>query len=174
VAANAESLGGVADRLAVCGWSAGGNLATVACHMARDAGGPAICGQVLVTPVTDGTLDTASYTENADGYMLTAALMHWFFDHYVDPQDRADPRVAPLRAADLSGLPPAVVVTAEFDPLRDEGNAYAHALAAAGVPVEHIEAHGHVHTSLGMVDVTLSSIPIRERIANALRGMLGG
>ncbi|HUC32572.1 MAG TPA: alpha/beta hydrolase, partial [Ilumatobacteraceae bacterium] len=173
VADNATSLGGVPGRLAVCGWSAGGNLATVACRMARDAGGPAICGQVLVTPVADGTLDTESYRENAEGYMLTAALMHWFFDNYVDPADRLDPRVAPLRA-DLSGMPPAMVVTAEFDPLCDEGDAYAHALAAAGVPVEHIQARGHIHTSIGMVDVTLSSAPIREKIATALRDMLGG
>jgi cation diffusion facilitator CzcD-associated flavoprotein CzcO/acetyl esterase/lipase len=170
VADNAEALGGMPGRLAVCGWSAGGNLAAVVSRLTRDAGGPHIVGQVLLTPPTDGDLTRASYVENADGYGLTTALAQWCYDHYIDPADRRDPRFAPLCEGDLSGLPPAIVVTAEFDPLRDEGKAYAAALDAAGVPVEHVRARGHTHQSLTMVDVALSGAPVRARIANALRG----
>ena len=170
VADNAEALGGMPGRLAVCGWSAGGNLAAVVSRLTRDAGGPHIVGQVLLTPPTEGDLTRASYVENADGYGLTTALAQWCYDHYIDPADRRDPRFAPLCAGDLSGLPPAIVVTAEFDPLRDEGKAYAAALDAAGVPVEHVRARGHTHQSLTMVDVALSGAPVRARIANALRG----
>jgi acetyl esterase/lipase len=170
IAANAEALGGRPGPVAVCGWSAGGNIAAVVCQMARDAGGPAIAGQVLLTPVTDADLTRASYVENADGYGLTAGVMAWFWDHYADPADRTDPKVSPLRAADLSGLPPAFVVTSEFDPLRDEGAAYAEALAAAGTPVVHHPARGHTHTSVSMVDVILSGAPIRAEMAEALRG----
>ena len=99
--------------------------------------------------------------------MLTAALMRWFWDHYADGTDRGDPTASPLRGT-LAGLPPAVVVTAEFDPLRDEGDAYAEALAAAGDPVRHIRARGHIHTSLAMVDVVISGAPVRAEIAKAL------
>jgi acetyl esterase/lipase len=101
--------------------------------------------------------------------VLTKALMDWFWDHYADEADRTNPRAAPLRAADLSGLPPAHIVTCEFDPLRDEGNAYAAALAAAGVPVTHVQARGHTHTSLTMVDVIISGAPHREEMGAALR-----
>src|SRR5207244_5495427 len=124
IAANADALGGDASRLAVCGWGAGGNVAAVACQMARDAGGPRIAGQVLVTPVTDCDFTRESYVANADGYVLTTALMRWFWDHYADPANRRHPKASPLRARDLSALPPALVVTCEFDPLRDDGAAY--------------------------------------------------
>jgi acetyl esterase/lipase len=120
--------------------------------------------------VTDAGMDTLSYAENADGYALTAPLMRWFWDSYCDEAQRSDPTASPLRGR-LDGLPPAVVVTAEFDPLRDEGAAYAEALRAAGVPVEHIAARGHTHTSLTMVDVVLSGAPVREEIALQLRSM---
>jgi cation diffusion facilitator CzcD-associated flavoprotein CzcO/acetyl esterase/lipase len=170
VAANAAALGGVPGQLAVAGWSAGANLAAVACHRARDEGGPGIAGQLLITPVTDSDLGRPSYRENAEGYVLTEPLMRWFWDHYTDPGQRADPRVAVLRAADHSGLPPAVVVTCELDPLRDEGQAYARALEEAGVPVEHIFGRGHTHTSLTMVDVIISAVPVRARIGEALAG----
>jgi acetyl esterase/lipase len=168
VAANIIELGGVPGQMAVAGWSAGGNLATVVCHLARDAGGPDIVAQLLVTPVTDSDLTRRSYEENADGYILTTPLMEWFWNHY-DPPDRGDPRVAPLRAANLSGLPPAMVVTCEFDPLRDEGKAYAEALLAAGVHTQHLPARGHTHTSLTMVDVVLSGAPIRAEMAQMLK-----
>jgi acetyl esterase/lipase len=124
----------------------------------------------MLTPVTDSTMETGSYEENADGYVLTAPLMRWFWDHYCDPDQRTDPTAAPLRGR-LEGLPPAIVVTAEFDPLRDEGIAYAEALRAAGVPVEHIAARGHTHTSLTMVDVVLSGARVREEIALRLRAL---
>jgi acetyl esterase/lipase len=105
--------------------------------------------------------------------MLTKALMEWFWDHYADPEDRKHPHASPLRANDLSNLPPALVVTCEFDPLRDEGVAYAEAMAAAGVPVRHLPARGHVHTSLTMVDVILSGAPVRAEMADALRQFFG-
>ncbi len=167
---HAIELGGISGQLAVAGWSAGGNLAAVVAQLARDNGGPAIAGQLLITPVTDHDLETASYVENADGYVLTKPLMVWFWDHYIDESDRADPRVSPLKADSLAGLPPAFVVTAQFDPLRDEGQAYAAAMEAAGVPVEQLKARGHTHTSLTMVDVILSGAPAREEMANALKG----
>jgi|CXWL01.1.fsa_nt_gi cation diffusion facilitator CzcD-associated flavoprotein CzcO/acetyl esterase/lipase len=172
VAANAQAIGGIPGRLAVCGWSAGGNVAAVACHLSRDAGGPAIAGQVLLTPVTDCDMTSGSYVDNGDGYMLTAALMRWFWDHYADPTDRTHPTASPLRAHDLSALPPAMVVTCEFDPLRDEGAAYADALAAAGVPVRHLAARGHIHTSVPMVDMVISGAPVRTEMAAALREFL--
>ncbi len=173
IGAHAAELGGIPGRLAVCGWSAGGNVAAVACRLARDAGGPAIAGQVLITPVTDADLGRASYVENGEGYLLTTELMRWFWDHYADAADRRDPKASPLRAADLSRLPPALVVTAEFDPLRDEGVAYADALSAAGVAVERLSCRGQIHTSLTAVDVILSAGPAREAMATALRGFLG-
>lgn len=171
IADNAEALGGRPNQLAVCGWSAGGGIAAVVCQLARDMGGPNIIGQALLTPTTDGDLTRPSFAENADGYGLTTPLLHWFYDHYIDAADRGDPRFAPLRAADL-GLPPAIVVTAEFDPLRDEDEAYAAALEAADVPTEHVRARGHTHYSVTMVDVVISGAPIRARIADALRRFL--
>jgi len=167
IAAHATELGGIPGQLAVAGWSAGGNLATVVCQLARDAGGPAILGQLLLTPVTDCDTDRGSYKENADGFILTASLMRWFLDHYVDTEDRQDPRVSPLHG-NLAGLPPAAIVTADFDPLRDEGLAYADALEAAGVPVRRIRARGHIHTSVTMVDVVISGAPVRAEMAEAL------
>ncbi len=167
---HAEELGGSPAGLVVCGWSAGAGIATVICQLARDAAGPTIVGQALLNPVTDSDQTRGSYLENADGYGLTAPLMGWFFDQYADPDLRDDPRIAPLRAADLSALPPAIIVTAEFDPLRDEGAAYAEALAAAGTPAQHVVARGHTHLSLGMVDLAVSGAPIRAQFADAMRG----
>ncbi|GAC1596499.1 MAG: alpha/beta hydrolase fold domain-containing protein [Acidimicrobiales bacterium] len=169
IAANAIELGGIPGQLVVGGWSAGGNVAAVVCQLARDAGGPEIIGQMLLTPVTDSDMSRPSYVENAEGYMLTTPMMSWFWDHYADPADRTDPKAAPLRAPDLTNLPPAMIVTGEFDPLRDEGDAYAEALAAAGVSVAHLRARGHLHTSVTMVDVILSGAPIRAEMAAALR-----
>ena len=173
VADHIVELGGIPGQLAVCGWSAGANIAAVACQRARDAGGPEIVGQVLLTPVTDCDMTRGSYVENADGYVLTTALMQWFWDHYADPDDRTHPHASPLRADDLANLPPALVVTCEFDPLRDEGIAYADAMAAAGVPVRQLSARGHTHTSLTMVDVVLSGAGVRAEIGDALRQFFG-
>ena len=170
IAANATELGGIPGQLAVAGWSAGGNIAAVATQLARDAGGPEIVGQLLLCPVTDSDLSRTSYVDNGENYILTKSLMEWFWDHYADPADRTDVKAAPLRG-DLTGLPPAVVVTADFDPLRDEGTAYADALAAAGVDVRHIRARGHTHTSLTMVDVVISGAPVRAELTQELRSL---
>jgi cation diffusion facilitator CzcD-associated flavoprotein CzcO/acetyl esterase/lipase len=171
IGANAAELGGIPGQLIVAGWSAGGNIAAVAAQTARDAGGPDLLGQVLLTPVTDTDRGRESYKVNGEGYILTAPLMDWFFDHYIDPQDRSDPRVAPLKG-ELAGLPPAVVMTAQFDPLRDEGDEYAEALEKAGVPVQHIRARGQTHTSWTMVDMVISSAPVRAEVADAIKALL--
>ena len=133
--------------LAVVGDSAGGNLAAVVAQMARDRGGPRIGFQLLVYPVTDGVnFDTASYRDNAEGFLLTAEAMHWFWDHYVPvPDDRRNPYASPLLASDLSSLPSALIMTAEYDPLRDEGEAYGRALADAGVAARIVRYDGFIH-----------------------------
>ena len=172
IAEHAFELGGRPGPLLVAGWSAGGNIAAVTCQLARDRGGPLIAGQLLVCPVTDSTFDRASYTENATGYFLTRSLMYWFWDLYCSPAERTDPRASPLRGK-LAGLPPAFVATCEFDPLRDEGIAYAEALAAAGVPVEQLQARGHFHSSFMMVDVVLTGVDGRVKMAEALRRFAG-
>jgi acetyl esterase/lipase len=174
IAAHAEELGGKSGPIAVAGWSAGGNLAAATCQRARDEGGPDIAAQLLLCPVTDCDMTSPtypSYTENADGYVLTVPLMKWFWDHYADPDDRSDPRASPIRGS-VEGLPAAVVVTCEFDPLRDEGTAYAEAMSGAGVPVTHIRARGHTHTSLTMVDVTISSVPVRREMFATFRSYM--
>ncbi|MBR0862288.1 cation diffusion facilitator CzcD-associated flavoprotein CzcO/acetyl esterase/lipase [Bradyrhizobium diazoefficiens] len=172
IAEHAAELGGKPGPVLVAGWSAGGNIAAVTCQLARDRGGPDIAGQLLVCPVTDCDFDRSSYNDNATGYFLTRSLMYWFWDLYCSPADRTDPRVSPLRGK-VSGLPPAFVVTCEFDPLRDEGIAYAEAMAAAGVPVEQFTARGHFHSSFAMVDVVITGVPGRVQMAEALRRFAG-
>jgi acetyl esterase len=137
--------------LVVAGDSAGGNLATILARRARDAGGPAIAAQVLVYPVTDHDFETDSYTDPANQLALNAHTLRWFWDHYVAADDRDHPDVSPLRAADLGGLPPAIVLTAEHDVLRDEGEAYAARLRAAGVPVSLRRFDGQMHGFFTMV-----------------------
>lgn len=167
IAENAVQLGGQDVPVTVSGWSAGGNIAAVTCQLVRDRGGPQIAGQLLVCPVTDCDLERPSYAENAEGYYLTTSLVRWFWDTYCPPAQRTDPRVAPLRG-NLENLPPALVVTAEFDPLRDEGIAYAEAMSAAGVEVEQIKARGHIHGSFTMVDVVVSGASGRKMMADWL------
>lgn len=153
VSRNASAIGARGDRIAVGGGSAGANLAAVVCLMARDRGGPALAFQLLVYPVTDRNFETDSYRQNAEGYMLTRDSMIWYWDQYLNnPSEASDPYAAPLQARDLAGLPPALVLTAEFDPLRDEGEAYAHRLEAAGVPTRCIRYDGLVHGFFGMHD----------------------
>jgi len=131
-----------------------------------------IVGAVTAGSVTDCDFARPSYVANADGYLLTAGLMRWFWDLYADPADRDDPRASPIRAPDLSNLPPAVVFTCEFDPLRDEGAAYAEALAAAGVEVSHLPGRGQIHTSLTYVDLILSGAPARKAMGAAVRRLV--
>jgi acetyl esterase len=135
-AAHAAELCADPARLAVAGDSAGANMAAVTALRVRDEGGPPLCGQLLLYPVTDyHTPGTPSYDENAEGYGLTRETMKWFWAHYLnDASEGAHPHASPLRTRDLSRLPPALVVTAEYDPLRDEGELYAEKLRAAGVP----------------------------------------
>jgi acetyl esterase len=151
-AAHAAELGADAARLAVGGDSAGGNLAAVVSLMARDRGGPPIAFQLLVYPVTDARADTSSYRDNAEGYLLTAGDMDWFWGHYLgdDRANGAEPYASPLRATDVSRLPPALVITAEFDPLRDEGEAYAAHLKEAGVAARVTRYDGMIHGFFGM------------------------
>ena len=147
-------------RLVVAGDSAGGNLAAVVSLMARDRGGPPIDHQLLVYPVTDHGFDTLSYTENAEGYFLTRTHMEWYWGHYLgDEGDGSHPYASPLQAEDLSGLPPATVLTAELDPLRDEGEAYAAALAEAGVPTEARRADGMFHGFFGLDEFLPEAAP---------------
>jgi cation diffusion facilitator CzcD-associated flavoprotein CzcO/acetyl esterase/lipase len=172
IAEHAADLGGRPGSVMVAGWSAGGNIAAVTCQLARDRGGPQIAGQLLICPVTDCTFDRPSYNENATGYFLTLSLMHWFWDLYCSPADRTDPRASPLHGK-LDDLPQAFVVTCEFDPLRDEGIAYAEALAAAGIQVEQLKARGHFHSSFVMVDVVITGVGGRMQMAEALRRFAG-
>ena len=175
VAAHADDLGVDPGRLAVAGDSAGGNLAAAVCLAARDRGGPTIAFQTLVYPVTDLEPDRwPSMTANADGPLLTRAAMDWFIGHYAgDPPPLDDALAAPIRAADLSGLPPAHVSTAGHDPLQDEGAAYAEALAAAGVPVAHDDFPTLIHGFVGFADVVPAAGEARDAIAAALREGLG-
>jgi acetyl esterase len=136
--AHAAELGADPARVILGGDSAGGNLAAVTALRLRDAGGPKLLGQLLLYPVTDWHQPGwPSYAENAEGYGLTRATMEWFWGHYVPRPEglTRHPHVAPIHAPDLAGLPPALVTTAEYDPLRDEAEAFAAKLAAAGVPV---------------------------------------
>jgi len=134
------------DNVAVGGDSAGGNLAAAVAQMARDRDGPSFARQLLIYPVTDHSFDTESYEANAEGYLLTRADMRWFWDHYLrNDTDGRNPYASPLQARSLAGLPPATVVTCGFDPLRDEGAAYASRLAEDGVTVNHVHYPDAIH-----------------------------
>ncbi len=160
-------------RLAVGGESAGGNLAAVVALRARDEGGPDIHFQLLAYPVTDCDLTRASYLENGEGYLLERDTMRWFWDHYCpDPEHRRHPDASPLAAEDLSNLPPALVLTAEFDPLRDEGEAYASALQAAGGQAEAVRFDGLVHDFFATAQLFESSRAGFEHACRALRRAL--
>lgn len=164
VVSRLDELGGD-DRLAVAGDSAGGNLAAVVAQQLRDDAGPALAGQFLIYPATDLAGHYPSRRENAQGYFLDLPTMRWFTDHYAPDADlHTDPRLSPLRHHDLSGLPPTVIVTAHYDPLRDEGEAYADALAEAGVSVEVRRFEGMIH---GFVDMGTFSPGARAALDEA-------
>jgi acetyl esterase len=170
VATHAAHLGIDPARVGVGGDSAGGNLAAVVALMARDRGEPPLAFQLLIYPIVNDDLDTPSYREFARGYMLTREAMAWYWDQYVPPPgDRAHPHVSPLRTADLGGLPPALVATAEYDVLRDEAEAYAARLAAAGVPCRLIRYPGLIHGFLRRTNLFDRARTALDEIGQMLR-----
>jgi acetyl esterase len=173
VSENAADLGVDAGRLAVGGDSAGGNLAAVVAVMARDAGGPAIAYQLLLYPATDYVFDDVSCQANGKGYFLEVDEMRWFSDHYRSSDaDIDNPRYAPIRATDLGGLPAALVTTGEFDPLREQGQAYARKLLAAGVPTTLVDYDGLVHGFYGMTSTVAAARAAMDDTGAHLRDAL--
>lgn len=174
VHANASGLGYPSGRIAVCGDSAGGNLAAVMALMARDAGGPPVRLQVLIYPVTDYALAGRAYETFPGGYgPLTPSLMRWFRAHYLRTDaDTLDWRASPMRAASLAGLPPAIVVTAEYDLLREEGIAYAEALRKAGVTVTLEDYPGMIHMFFGMAPAVPTASQAQASVTTAIRAAL--
>ena len=171
LAEHGREIGADPGRIAVGGDSAGGNLATVAALTARDDGGPALRHQLLVYPVTDYRCRGPSYERYARGYgTLEAESMRWFQRHYLGGPDGADDwRASPLLAADLSGLPPALVITAECDVLRDEGVAYAERLAESGTPCEHAPFPGMIHGFFGLLGIAGAAAEAHALAARTLR-----
>ena len=162
---NAGDLGIDPTRIAVGGDSAGGNLAAVVAQLQPVP----LVFQALIYPVTDGTCDRPSMTENAEGYLLSRNAMDWFHEHYtVTVEDLSDPRYSPI-FSDLAGAPPAVVVTAGFDPLRDQGNAYAAKLVEAGVDVDHMEYAGMFHGFFSMDAGLNVASEAQDQVAAALK-----
>jgi acetyl esterase len=174
VAEHGREIGVNPERIAVVGDSAGGNLATVVALMARDRGAPSLALQVLLYPVVDCDFETRSYHEYAEGYLLTRATMAWFWQLYLaDGSDSREPYVAPLCAGDLSRLPPALVITAEYDPLCDEGDAYAARLMDAGVEVTHARYPGMVHGFVRRMNLLDAGRRALEQVADVVRQHLG-
>ncbi len=176
VAAHAAELGGDARRMAVGGDSSGGNLAAAVTLLAKDRGGPAFVHQLLVYPNTDYQAGTDSMRDMSDQHFFNRRAVEWYWGMYLAaPRDGADPLASPLRATDLTGLPPATVITAEYDPLRDEGERYAARLAQAGVPVELTRYDGMPHgffTMIGVLDtariaVAAAAARLREASGDA-------
>ncbi|MEV6807937.1 alpha/beta hydrolase [Streptomyces sp. NPDC051129] len=169
-AENAGRFGGDAGRLAVGGDSAGGNLAAAVTLMARDAGGPDILTQLLVYPNTDYLADTPSRRENTDPLLFNDKSVRWYWDNYLAaPEDGTHPLASPLRAPDHTGLPPALVITAEYDPLRDEGERYAQRLRESGVSAQTTRYPGMAHgffTMSGTLDAARRAV---EQAAGHLR-----
>jgi Esterase/lipase len=171
--ANASSLGVDGERIAVAGDSAGGNLAAAVAIRARDGGGPPLRHQLLLYPVTDADFETGSYSENGNGdYLLSTEAMRWFWGHYVGDTANPDPLAAILRHGDLSGLPPATLQVAQYDPLRDEGLAYAEALKAAVVPVEVEVAPGMIHGYFSLFEAIPDAQPYIDRAGARLKEAL--
>lgn len=165
---HAAKLGIDPNRIAVAGDSAGGNLAAVVCLMAKQKGSPHVVYQLLIYPVTQWKAETISMNTFAEGYFLEKRAMHWFFDQYAPAADPNDWRVSPLAAADVAGLPRAYIVTAGFDPLRDEGKAYADKLNRAGVAAVYVDYPTMVHGFFNMSGVLPTA---REAIADAAKAL---
>lgn len=171
---HAAELGGDPARVAIGGDSAGGNLTAVVAQMARDRGAPPLVFQLLVYPVTDRDFETPSMQENAEGYLLGREDMRWFWGHYLaDDADARNPYAAPLQADDLAGLPPALVITAEYDPLRDEGEAYGKRLQEAGVPTTVSRYDGMFHGFFGMTEMLDRAKDAVDEATVALRQAFG-
>lgn len=159
-------------KIAVGGDSAGGNLAAVVAQMAQDSGEFSVALQVLIYPMTDQSREYPSYERNESGYMLTRKALHWFMDNYIpDPRDRTDPRASPMLRESLEGLPPALVISAEFDPLVDENEAYAHRLKQAGVPTDYVCFAGMIHPFFTLGGVVEDAAKAEAMIGTALRGL---
>lgn len=174
VAGHATEVGADAARLAVVGDSAGGNLAAVVAQMARERGGPRLALQVLVYPSTDLRISSPSTEEYATGYGLTKDDMVWFTDHYTpNPADRVTPLASPLLAEDLRGLPPALVITAEYDPERDEGEQYGERLTAAAVATSITRYRGTIHSFFALAPILEQGRHAIEEVCRALRAAFG-
>lgn len=172
VSKNIASYGGDSSRLVVMGDSAGGNLATVVSMIAKEKNGPSIAFQVLVYPVVDAHLATRSIKDLAKGYILTEELMHWFTDHYKRTvEDIEDPYMSPLLAKDHSGLPPALIQIAEYDPLRDDGKDYAKRLKESGVEVTLTDYEGLVHTYFTMPEISKKCLAPFQEIQQVLQSV---
>jgi acetyl esterase len=172
---NAGSIGGDPARVAIGGDSAGGNLAAAVAQMARDRGTPPLSFQLLIYPVTNCAFDTPSYRANADGYLLTKNAMEWFWGHYLaSPSDGAKPYASPLRASTFANLPPALLITAEYDPLRDEGAAYGARLKEAGVKVLHSDYAGTIHGFFSLPHILDQGKKLHGEIFRELRKAFAG
>jgi acetyl esterase len=169
VAGHATALGIDVKRLAVGGDSAGGNLAAAAALMARDQGGPALAHQLLLYPALDFAFDTDSYQRYADGHSLTREAMRFCWSAYLkEPSDGAHPYAAPLRAASLKGLPPATVLVCEYDPLHDEGVAYAQRLREEGVAADCVELEGMIHACMHMLGLAPAARTLFDAAGQAM------
>jgi acetyl esterase len=167
---NAELLNIDPAKIAVGGDSAGGNLAAVVAQMAQDSGEFSVAFQALIYPITDHSREYPSYERNASGYMLTRKALHWFADNYIpDPEDRLDPRASPMLRESLQGQPPALIISAEFDPLVDENEIYAKRLKDAGVPTDFVVFPGMVHPFFTLGGVVDDAAKVEELIGSALR-----
>ena len=172
---HADELNIDGNSIAVAGDSAGGNLSAAICLKARDENGPRISMQLMICPVTDSSFDTPSYAENGEGYLLTTEGMASFWDSYStgDSSVMSNPLAAPMKAESLSDLPPACIITAEYDPLRDEGAAYGDRLREAGAAVSYRCFDGMIHTFFGMTDMLAGARDAMQMATDALKTTLG-